>query len=215
MISINNLSKKFRENIVLDDVSLKLEKNITFLFGNNGVGKSTLINILAGAIVPDKGVFFLDNQKISFIDGSYKRKIGFLLSFPTYPLHFKVKEYVHLLNYVYSINPELNKLYQEDLITFFDLKKYMDTKISELSVGFVKRVQLLASMLHNPKYYIFDEPFSGMDTDFMPILNQKILDLSREGKYFLIATHQLDTSIFNDLNSEKFKIVNHTINKIS
>ena len=214
MISINNLYKKFKTNIIYDDVSIKFDNNINFLFGNNGCGKSTLINIIAGVSPSDEGSIFIGDSIISFTDGTYKKKIGFLLSSPSYPIHYKVSEYINLINYIYDNNFELNILYQKKLIDFFDLNKYLNTKINELSFVYIKRVQLLASMLHNPKYYILDEPFAGLDNNFIQLLNQKIIDLSKEGKYFLITTHQIDNTLFNYLNSDRFEIVDHKINKI-
>jgi ABC-type multidrug transport system ATPase subunit len=214
MISINNLSKKFKTNIIYDDVSIKFENNINFLFGNNGCGKSTLINIIAGASPSDEGSIFIGDSIISLTDGTYKKKIGFLLSLPSYPIHYKVSEYINLINYIYDNNFQLNSLYQKNLIDFFDLNKYLNTKINELSVGYIKRVQLLTSMLHDPKYYILDEPFAGLDNNFIQLLNQKIIDLSKEGKYFLVTTHQIDNTLFNYLNSDRFEIVDHKIKKI-
>ena len=214
MILINNLSKKYKENIIFNEASIILKSNINFLIGNNGIGKSTLINIIAGVVKPQSGSIFLDTLKISFTDGRYKKNVGFLLSFPTNPTHFKVMEYIDLVNYIYSINSKSNKNYQEDLIDFFELRKYLDSQISELSVGYLKRLQLLISMLNNPKFYILDEPFSGLDSVFLTLLEKKIINLANQGKVFMIATHQINDSLFNNVNSERFIINNYKINQL-
>ena len=124
--------------------------------------------------------------------------IGFLIDYPTYPTQFTVKEYISLLNYIYKNDTKLQKSYQENLITFFELDKYQNLQISELSTGFVKRVKLLATMLHNPNLFIWDEPFSGIDKNFIPKLVNKIKALSlEENKFFLITTHISEIKSFD------------------
>jgi len=87
----------------------------------------------------------------------------------------------------------------------------MNTKISDLSTGYVKRVKLLASMLHEPDIFIWDEPFSGIDKIFLPKLFTKIKALSSEGKFFIIASHNSQINSFEFPDSSKFIIINNKI----
>lgn len=212
MITIKNLTKKYGSNIILNDISIQFNKNISFLFGDNGTGKSTLLNILAGALKYNSGSIYINDKEIDFKDNSYKRNIGFLIDYPTYPTQFTVKEYISLLNYIYRNDTKLQKSYQENLITFFELDKYQNLQISELSTGFVKRVKLLATMLHNPNLFIWDEPFSGIDKNFIPKLVNKIKALSlEENKFFLITTHISEIKSFDFTNSSEFILENKKI----
>ncbi|PHS51255.1 MAG: hypothetical protein COB01_10700 [Lutibacter sp.] len=110
------------------------------------------------------------------------------------------------------INP-LFTLIMKELLTFFYLNKYLNRKISELSTGYIVRVKLLASMLHNPDFYIFDEPFSGLDKNFVYQLMNKIIKLSNERKYFLITIHFSQITSYNFPNCDYYKILNGTIRK--
>lgn len=212
MITIKNLTKKYGSNIILNDISIQFNENISFLFGGNGTGKSTLLNILAGALKYNSGSIYINNKEIDFKDNSYKTNIGFLIDYSTYPTQFTVKEYISLLNYIYRNDTKLQKSYQENLITFFELDKYQNLQISELSTGFVKRVKLLATMLHNPNLFIWDEPFSGIDKNFIPKLVNKIKALStEENKFFLITTHMSEIKSFDFTNSSEFILENKKI----
>jgi ABC-type multidrug transport system ATPase subunit len=212
MITIKNLTKKYDSNIILNDISIQFNKNISFLFGDNGTGKSTLLNILAGALKYNSGSIYINNKEIDFKDNSYKTNIGFLIDYPTYPTQLTVKEYISLLNYIYRNDTKLQKSYQENLITFFELDKYLNLQISELSTGFVKRVKLLATMLHNPDLFIWDEPFSGIDKNFIPKLVNKIKALSTgENKFFLITTHISQIKSYNFTDSSEFILENKKV----
>ena len=68
-------------------------------------------------------------------------------------------------------------------------------------------------MLHNPKYYIYDEPFSGLDKNFIPLLIEKIIYLSKKEKIFLITTHNSEIRTDMNCNKKDFKIINGEILK--
>ncbi|MCF6350339.1 MAG: ABC transporter ATP-binding protein [Flavobacteriaceae bacterium] len=188
-ILIKNLSKKFKNQIVLDNVNIHFNNRINLLIGENGVGKTTLINLLAGILKMDNGEIFIRDYKLNYNNGEYKNNVGFVLNLPTYPYHFKINEYLDLLVSIYKIDLLKNKTYIESLLVFFDLKKQLNKKINELSTGYIKRVKLFSAMIHNPNCYIFDEPFTSLDQNFIPKLIDKIIDLSKQNKRFLITTH--------------------------
>lgn len=215
MISVKNLSKSYKKKVVLDDVTIDFDGRINFLLGDNGVGKSTMIHILAGVVKPNVGEIFINEKKISYTDGTYKKDVGFLLNLPTYPYHLKLEEYINLLNPIYTIDLVTNKQYEDELLNFFDLNKYLGYKIAELSTGYIMRVKLFAAMLHNPSFFIFDEPFSGLDKNFIPQLIEKIITLSKQGKYFLMTTHLSQITAFNFPDCNHYNILNGKILKIN
>lgn len=200
MISIDKLTKKRGKKLILDNVSITFNSNLNFLIGENGAGKTTMIELIAGLIKPNRGCIYLDDKKINFYNGEYKKDVGFILDLPTYPYHLKINEFINLLYYVYQIDASKNEKLKDQLILFFELNNYLDYKISDLSKGYKQRVKLLSSMLHKPKYYIYDEPFTGLDLKFKDKVFQKIIDLS-SNCFFLIVSHDKDILQFKNLGT--------------
>lgn len=213
MILINNISKRFENKVIFENVNISFQSNINFIVGNNGVGKSTLVNIIAAALKADCGEIKLGNVKVDFNNGLYKKNVGFLLSFPSYPKHFKVKEFVELMAFFYDLNTESDNHFISELIEFFELNDFLNSKVDDLSLGYQKRVLLLVSMIHKPKYYIYDEPFSGLDNQFIEKLEQRILNLALNDNWFLITSHQISEN-FTINNSKKYIIDNNIIEEV-
>ncbi len=212
MISLKNLVKKYKSNTIIDNVDIVFDSQINFLYGENGAGKSTLIKILASIVKPSSGTITINNEKVKFTNGTYKKNIGFCINYPTYPAHLKLSEYIETLNYIYKVDVTSLKEYQKELIHFFELNDYLNHKISDLSTGYEKRVKLLASMLHNPNIFIWDEPFANLDSVFIPKLIEKINELSLLKKYFLISSHitenfELKLKEFKEFKLENGKII--------
>jgi|JI10StandDraft_1071094.scaffolds.fasta_scaffold518962_1 ABC-type multidrug transport system ATPase subunit len=210
-ISLSEIAKKYNKVEVLKNVNLQLDnKKINFLIGENGTGKSTLINLILGIVKPSKGKIFIDDVRIRHYNGVYKKNIGILINYDTYPYHFKVKEYINLLYFLYGVKKDIE--YENQLLEFFELKGLLNHKIIELSDGYKQRVKIFASMLHRPKYYIYDEPFSFLDDEFINRFIQKIKDLFLNGSFFLISSHNIALiKKFEDINL--YEIKNLTIEK--
>ncbi|WP_445755923.1 ATP-binding cassette domain-containing protein [Polaribacter sp.] len=187
-------------------MNIEFNEKIIFLNGENGTGKSTIVKMLASVIKPCSGTIFINDNLVNYNNGTYKKEVGFCLNYPTYPAHLKLLEYVKLLNFVYGIDINKNKDYQQNLMNFFELNKFLNYKISELSTGYEKRVKLFASMIHHPKLIVWDEPFANLDKTFRKKLMGKIVELSSQDIYFFITSH-----IENEIKNELKSIKNYTI----
>lgn len=214
MIVIKNLVKTHKSIKIIDNLTIEFKEKLILLYGENGVGKSTLIKILAGIIRQNSGFIYIDNKEINFTDSTYKKNIGFCIDYPTYPSHLRLQEYINLLNYVYKIDVNINKEYQHHLIAFFELSSFLNHKVSELSTGYEKRVKLFASMLHNPKLFIWDEPFASLDKNFTLKLIKKINELSKSDKHFFISSHITENFKLNFEKFDEYKMLNGKIEKI-
>ena len=171
-IHINNLTFSHDGSPLLHDLSFSVEKNqIGFVSGSSGIGKSTLFNIIAGLILPEKGKIMLDDMLLNdknFSLETEKRKVGYVFQdFALFP-HINVKK-----NIQYAISSEISELFDE-LISKLGLLELLDKMPHELSGGQQQRVALLRAIFMKPKILLLDEPFSNLDKDNI-IVVQKII----------------------------------------
>ena len=171
-IHINNLTFSHDDSSLLKDLSFSIKKNqIGFVSGTSGIGKSTLFNIIAGLILPEKGKIMLDDILLNdknFALETEKRKVGYVFQdFALFP-HINVKR-----NIQYAISSEVSELFDE-LISKLGLLELLDKMPHELSGGQQQRAALLRAILMKPRILLLDEPFSNLDKD-NTIAAQKII----------------------------------------
>ena len=192
-IHINNLTFSHGNSSLLHDLSFSVEKNqIGFVSGSSGIGKSTLFNIIAGLILPEKGKIMLDDMLLNdknFSLETEKRKVGYVFQdFALFP-HINVKR-----NIQYAISSEVSELFDE-LISKLGLSELLDKMPHELSGGQQQRVALLRAIFMKPKILLLDEPFSNLDKDNI-IAAQKIISqiISLYNIPCLLISHEIQST---------------------
>lgn len=185
MISVDKVTKKFRDKTALHNVTFEAKKGeIVGFLGPNGAGKTTTMRIILGYLTPTTG-----SVKINGLNPQEDRikilsTVGYLPeNNPLYP-EMKVSEY---LQFIASLKKEKNV---DDIVTAVALEEVLKTKIEELSRGYKQRVGLAAALCGNPDILILDEPTSGLD----PIEQEKIRDLIKKlskNKTIIFSTHIL------------------------
>lgn len=146
--------------------------------GKNGVGKSSLINLMIGFTKPDFGVV---ERK--------KAKIGYL------PEELMLPLFVNTMTYLKTIARIKRGTVDETLISDFRIPIFKS--IIELSKGNRQKLALASTLIGNPEIIILDEPLSGLDEEAKDILKNKLFLLKKEGRGIVIATH--DPRFFADL----------------
>lgn len=187
MIKIEHVSKSFDGKKVLDDVSIEVKAGTIYgLIGENGVGKSTLIQCLTGIYQQDEGVIEIDGQTI-YENNDIKSVIGYVADRNQFFSGYRVEQMVEFFKETYpSFSKERFKTYNE---TF---KLGMKQKVKNLSKGMQMRLSLMLNMAIMPKVLILDEPTSGLDA----LAKKQILDFLIEqvdetGMTVLISSHHL------------------------
>jgi ABC-2 type transport system ATP-binding protein len=163
MIKIQNLSKNFGDNIVLNDVSFEINKGeIVGFLGPNGAGKSTTMNILTGFLSFTEGRVEIDGLDIFDFPDEAKKSIGYLPETPPLYPEMTVTEY---LNFVYELKKcTLDK--KKHIQEILEVVKLTDVKgrvIGHLSKGYRQRIGIGQALIGNPKVIILDEPTVGLD----------------------------------------------------
>jgi len=160
-IQVKNLTFSYDESPLVENLSFIVEANqIGLISGESGIGKSTLFNVIAGLITPQKGTIKL--KDVIFNEGDFslnteKREIGYVFQdFALFP-HINAQK-----NIEYALKTENNELCNE-LISKLDLLELLDKMPHELSGGQQQRVAILRAILMKPNILLLDEPFSNLD----------------------------------------------------
>lgn len=193
MLKINQLSKSFGNISALDNVTLEIQKGEFFgLLGPNGAGKTTLMNIIVGYLFADNGAISLNNQIMSYRDISLRQKIGYVPQ--EISLFQELSAYKNLLIFgeLYGIKgKELDKEIDSvlELVQLSDRKK---DKVKEFSGGMKRRLNLAASLLHDPPILLCDEPTVGVDPQSRNAIFNMLNQLNRKGKTIIYTTHYME-----------------------
>lgn len=184
-LEINNLNKKFNEQIALNQVNIKIKKNeIVGLLGPNGAGKSTLIKSITGVLKIDEGEIFFNGKNITQNAIETKKNIGFLAeNNPLYPEMY-VKEYLNFVADIHKISAQRI----DEVIRITGIEPEKHKKIQQLSKGYKQRVGLAQAILHQPNLLILDEPTNGLDPNQIIEIRNLIKEISRE-KTIILSTH--------------------------
>lgn len=196
MITIDNISKKFGDNLALNNLNIVLKKGeITALIGENGAGKSTLMRIISGYISPTSGsvsIFGNDIEKnridaLSFI--GYVPEISSL-----YP-DMIVYDFLEWIANIWQIDNVCKAII--DTAEQMKISDVLSQKIETLSKGYKKRVEIASALIHSPKLLILDEPTDGLDPNQKSDIRKFIKNYAKNNTV-LLSTHVLeDTAIAN------------------
>ena len=183
-VSLKNISLSFNKRLILEDVSFSIrEGEICGLLGPNGVGKSTLFNIIIGQLTPDFGKVIIDQKNVTNIP-IYKRAIDFGVS--TVPQmggifsDLSCFENLRAISEIILKNKDEQLFNVEKMISKFQLESVKNIKAKYLSGGQKKRVCIAMALLTNPKIILMDEPFQGLDIMSTRDLQETIVNLQTE-----------------------------------
>ena len=196
MIQIENISKRFGKLSVLNAIQLSLSKGECIaLIGPNGCGKTTLIKILLGMVIPDSGNIWVNKQSI--LKGEqYKKQIGYMPQIGKYPHNMTIGQIIDMIKGIRNSDIELDL----DLYNAYQLDSLLDKKMGTLSGGTMQKVSAVLAFMFNPAILILDEPTAGLDPLAAEILKQKIILEKQKGKLIIITSHLL--SELDDMVSE-------------
>lgn len=191
LIRIENVTKRFAKHVALDDVSLSIpEGSIYGLLGPNGAGKTTLLRIINRIIAPDSGRVMFGGKEIS-ADDVYR--IGYMPEERGLYKKMKVGEQAIFFARLKGLSRKEATCRLKVWFEKFGIESWWDKNVSELSKGMAQKVQFIATVLHEPKLLIFDEPFSGFDPINANLLKGEILALRDKGATIIFSTHNMSS----------------------
>lgn len=188
-IKIDEVSKRFDEKTVLQNVSFDIHKGeILGLIGPNGAGKTTLINILLGLLQADKGEVSFSGKRIEDDELAIKAKIGFI---PQEIALIDDTSCWHNLLYfatLYNLRGKARTKACEDALQLIGLEAEKNKKVSKLSGGMKRRLNIACATMHKPELLILDEPTVGIDPQSRNYIFEYLLHLNREEQCTILYT---------------------------
>lgn len=189
LLTATDITKRYHNHTALDKVSIEVPQGQVFgLLGPNGAGKTSLIRIINQITAPDEGfVTFLGEP----MKASHVEHIGYLPEERGLYKKMKVGEQAIYLAQLKGLSEQQAKKVLIQWFEKFDLMRWWNKKVEELSKGMQQKVQFIVTVIHNPRLLIFDEPFSGFDPINVNLLKEEILDLKKNGSTIIFSTHNM------------------------
>ncbi len=189
VISIHDVTKNFRGNVVLNNVSLEIGSGtVTGLIGRNGSGKTVLMKCICGLISPTTGSITVQGKRVGK-DVDIPDNIGVIIETPGFlPNYSGYKNLMQLARIKRKIGKNEVRAAMERVGLDPDDKK----RVGKYSLGMRQRLGLAQAIMEDPDILILDEPMNGLDKDGVKDMRQYILDLKNQGKTILIASHSAE-----------------------
>jgi len=210
ILETRDLTKDFGSFCAVNSVSMRIRAgSITGLIGPNGAGKSTFFNLLTGVLPPTRGQVFLNGQEITGLapDALFARKLARTFQIPRPFKRMSVLENVMLAPLAQIgegifgpfLNPGKMRAQEEEireralkLLDFVTLGKLADQAAGKISGGQTKLLELARVLMGDPSVILLDEPAAGVNPSLTRILIERIEELNRQGKTFVIIEHDMD-----------------------
>ena len=197
ILEIDNLTKSFDGNVILNNISFKLKKGeVVVVLGPSGCGKSTFLRCINGLETIDSGEIRLDDARIDSNKAELPRirqRIGMVFqSYDLFP-HKNVLDNITLAPV--KVQKRNKKEAEEEALLLLDrvgLRSKAKSYERQLSGGQKQRVAIVRSLIMHPEILLFDEVTAALDPEMVREVLEVILELAKEGKTMLIVTHEME-----------------------
>ena len=199
MIKLKEVSKKYKNNTILDEISLTIEDGeLVTLIGESGCGKTTTLKMLNKLITPTSGEIYIDGVNIKELnDIDLRRNMGYVIQQTGLFPHMTIKENIEIIAKTEKYSKEKIAKRIKEVLKMVGLKEEMlDRYPSELSGGQQQRIGIARAFMTNPKIILMDEPFSALDPISRTSLQEELLKIQNHlHKTIVFVTHDMDEAI--------------------
>lgn len=188
MIRVRHISKRYRDTVAVDDVSLDVREGEVFgLLGPNGAGKTTTMEMVEGLRPPDTGEIVIDGLDVVRERQRVKKVIGIQLQATALFERLTVREMLRLYASFYGETQPT-----QDILSRFHLEEKAEDWVKHLSGGQKQRLAIGLAVIHDPKVLFLDEPTTGLDPQARRGLWDIIHTLQQSGKTIVLSTHYME-----------------------
>ncbi len=193
MINIQQVTKKFPSVLALDRISLEIrEKEFFGLLGPNGAGKTTLMSLLVGYLNADTGTITVNGQMVSQDNLDIKKMIGFIPQSLALYDELTAQENLEMFGELYEVESKILHERIRDKLNAVGLFERRKDKVKTFSGGMKRRLNMIASLLHDPTVLLCDEPTVGVDPQSRNAIFDFLESLNSEGKTIVYTTHYME-----------------------
>ncbi len=193
MLQVENVLKSYDKNEVVRGITFGVHKGESFgLLGPNGAGKSTTIGMISGIITPDKGEIKVDGLSVKRNALDIKRKIGVVpQEIALYPT-LSAKENLMFWGKMYGLTRNEAIKRANEVLEYVGLSERAKEKIETFSGGMKRRVNIGASLMHEPELLIMDEPTVGIDPQSRNHILETVKELNKNGMTVIYTSHYME-----------------------
>ena len=196
MLQIKNYSLEyFKGKKVINNLNLSVREGDIYAFvGRNGVGKTTTIKSIVGINHISEGDILLDKISILKEPIKYKSMLAYIPDNPILYEHLTGIQYLNFIADIYELTFKEREEAIKEYATRFELYNDLNDLISSYSHGMKQKLVLIGAFIHDPKLYVLDEPFVGLDPKASFTLKEVLREKAKEGKIIFFSTHVLDVA---------------------
>lgn len=186
MISIENLNKQFKNQLVLNNINVKFSNgHIYGIIGRNGSGKTVLLKCICGFLKPTTGVISV-NQKIVGKDIDFPENLGFIIETPGFLLNYSGYKN---LKYLASIREKIDSNEIKESMSLVGLDSADKKHVGKYSMGMRQRLGIAQAIIEKPDILVLDEPMNALDKNGVEEMRRLFLKMKSEGKLILLTSH--------------------------
>ena len=186
MISIENLNKQFKNQLVLNNINVKFSnEHIYGIIGRNGSGKTVLLKCICGFLKPTTGVISV-NHKIVGKDIDFPENLGFIIETPGFLLNYSGYKN---LKYLASIRKKIDGNEIKESMSLVGLDSADKKHVGKYSLGMRQRLGIAQAIMEKPDILVLDEPMNALDKNGVEEMRRLFLKMKSEGKLILLTSH--------------------------
>jgi ABC-2 type transport system ATP-binding protein len=199
-LEVRGLTHAFGEVRVLDGLGFRLQPGeLLGLLGPNGCGKSTTLRVLTGLLLPQAGELYWRGARVEPGDRTLRNVMGVVFQAPSLDGRLSLRENLSLAARLYGFSARDVRARVAQALAFAQLEARADSKVSELSGGMKRRLEVARALLHDPRLLLLDEPTTGLDEVSFQRVWERIFQLrSQFGTSVLVATHRAEEAALCD-----------------
>ena len=189
MLLLKDINLNRSNRTIFKDINISLSSHkIVTLKGKNGSGKTSLIKIMLNILHPTSGSIYWKSKVLDKNLYDYYNNVTYISDHMTSIKQLSVLENIKIWKKMFLSNISNNEI--EGILTILNIKNFLSSKVYTLSLGEVKKLELLRLIIEGKKIWLLDEPLTNLDEDTLKVIEQTFKDHCMSGGSILFSTHQ-------------------------